>query len=191
MSAQLWSSGPAHLGVGFGSGFGGVSSSLSYLGTAERAPHMTIMPEYIGLGNDLGGHVIPFDTAYSGKHAVISCMLTRWDEAVLTAIMANDESGQGVGGVDQRGDIGSLMLQENFAMTVTVQFPYQAITSYTNMPPGYRFWACVLESPVSFDTIGTEGRKMLINFHAYRVYNASDGSLTLYDSPSGVYPTPT
>ena len=189
MASSLWSTGPAHIGVGFGAGFGGVAGSLSYLGTAERAPAMAIHPAFVDLQNDLGGHAgVPIDAAYSGSYGTISMMLTRWDQSVLNSVMAADDGSGATKGKDANTDIGTLVLQENYAMTVSVQFPFQAISAYSGMEPGYRWWACLLEN-VDFNTIGTEGRKVFLSFRALRVFTVSDGSFTLFDNPSSGYPS--
>lgn len=184
--AQPYVTGPAHLYVGLGASFAPL-----YLGTAERTPRIEIRPAWDAVFNDIAGGKIPLDWLYEGEEAFVTADVTRWNEPVYTLLSARPRTSTAgaVQGQNVPGDIGTLLISENFAFPLWIQFPYvgKAAMAAGNLPPGYRFIAAWLEGPDDLDNLGTMARKTRLVFHCGRAYalstNAAGGGMTftLYD----------
>src|SRR5262245_20111872 len=136
---QLWSTGPAHMVVGFSSITGPIGTPL-YLGTAEESPKIDIRPNYEPVYNDLVCQT-PFDPSFQGEEAFLAATLTRWNEQTYAGLSARPRpfSTTATRGVTRSGDIGLMPLTEGWAPTLWVLFPYAAKSAMAGMPAGYRF----------------------------------------------------
>lgn len=193
--AQLWCTGPAHIFLSFTEqvesecALGTLPGNLEYLGTAEVAPEITIIPVHKPVYNDLGGEV-PFDQSFQGEYATISALLTRWNESVYQHLAARPRYIAGLAGTNALGDTGTLALTEGKYIGVSVFFPYTLKLAYTGMPGGYAFTSCVAIGPDKFARIGTQSRATLVNFLGIPIFNASTQGRQLYlEYPPGT-PTP-
>jgi hypothetical protein len=136
------------------------------------------MRAYKPLMNDVMAHMLPFDKSFQGEQAIISMSMSRWDYALYLR-MAQPTLG-GVPGTLNFGSLGSLMIYEGFAMSIGLQFPYQAISAFSAMPRGYVFGACTMESDDLVEEGGTEGQILNLTFSATGVYNPATGGSSLY-----------
>lgn len=188
--AQPFVSGAAHLAYFFPAGSSSTfANTLQYVGTAERSPRIQTRKGWIPLFNDLGGPSIPFDMCYEGEESFISADLTRWTEAVYSAMTAiPTNTVRGFNGV---GDIGTLMMTEGVAGTLFVLFPYTTLKplTYGTQPAGYRFVRAWLEGPDDLDPLGTQPRKIRLVWRALRGFQlTSDGpTFSLYDHNMGAF----
>lgn len=192
--AQLYSTGPAHVFVGPGTGVSpGISTIPAlYLGTCEVSPQIEIAPHFEAVHNDLGG-VVPFDEIYEGEEAFIDLDLNRFNEVTYATIAARP-SGFTAGparGANTAADVGTLMLTEGKNLILWVVFPFfaKAVMRAGGMPAGYRFPACTLKGPDRLSPVGTRARKIHLLFHALRTWSPTTGAFLLYDhSVSGLPP---
>lgn len=157
MGAQPWVRGPAAIFAGVGSG-----GAPLFLGHCERTPKIQIRPHYSPVFNDLAGQSIPFDWSFDGEEGYVVCDFTRWDQAVWAACQARPRTSAAgsVPGISQPGDIGTLMIAENFATTLWVLFPYTLKPAFALQPAGYKFFATWLQGPDDLDQNNTTAAKI-------------------------------
>jgi hypothetical protein len=182
--ATPYVTGPAFIFVGCGASYTPI-----FLGTAERSPRISIRDEYGEVFNDILGVKIPYDWSWQGEHAFITATINRFNEATVAAMQARPNGPTGVRGYSVPGDVGTLMIGEGKTLPLWVTFPYYAKATYSSagMPPGYHFFATLLESPDDLDNLNTEGRKDTFIWHAVRLPFFSYGSISgmgayLYDA---------
>lgn len=186
MGAQLWTTGPALIYAGFGSGGTG-SVTPNFLGTCENKPRISIEDAWKPVFNDLKGEIKPFDKLYLGESATIALNLGRYDEAVYAQLAAQPLF-NGTRGKNVFGDLGTLAFFEQCAVCIWVKFPYQSFSAYSGMPAGYRFPGVVLAS-TDFEGLGLDARVTPLVFEADSIFSASDQSTLLYDfNMSGLPP---
>ncbi len=163
--------------------YAGVGSNKAplFLGVCETSPQIAIKHEWVPLMNALGGASIESDSAYQGMVADIRMDLTRWTEAVHLAMTAVPDVG-GTQGFSAFGDLGALMITENFSYPVWFKFPYasKAVYQAAGMPAGYRFVACWIAND-DLGNLDTRPRKISLNVRARRLFNFTQLSWTLYD----------
>lgn len=186
MAASLWSTGTAHLYL--------QPPSLlvwRYLGTAERAPVIALEPTYRKVHADGQNWPLSADKVLLGEQATITALLTRWDETTYAFIANRLDSLTGGRGTFGINDIGTMMIAESQTYQLFVQFPFADNVVYQGMPQGYLFPYVTIDGPEVFDTIGTEGRKLLCIFDAIEGIN-DDDDYVLYSTtqPNGL-PEPT
>jgi hypothetical protein len=159
----------------------GTASPPIFLGTSEQAPKIELHDEWEPIFNDLSGKV-PYDMSYQGEMAHTFASLTRWNEPVLAVIQKRTRLGANIRGLDQIGDIGSLMLTQGQAYTLWVVFPFVTNPAFSTggMPAGYRFPASYLKGPDDMP-IGTRARKVGIIWESLRAYDPTRGLFLLYD----------
>jgi hypothetical protein len=191
--AQLLTTGPAGFYVGFNSGQTGSSpgqlATPVWLGTSERAPRIRIYHTYKDIFNDIGGRKVPFDKQWQGDYAVITAVLNRFDYAIYNEL-ATIIQGNSTPGAQAPNVLGSILGQEGLYQQLYVKFPYQALSAFAALPPGYRFPGASFEGPDDF-VIGLEDQKIAVMWVANRVYNNSNQSMLLYDFQMGGVPNPT
>jgi hypothetical protein len=167
-----------------------LSSTPVFLGHCERSPSVQIRPYYSPVFSDFAGQRVPLDEIYDGEDAVISLDLTRYNEAVYTAMAARPSGMSPLGpnaprGANAPGDIGSLMLLEGYTFDLWLTFPYAAKAVFSSgatggpMPAGYHMPACYLEGPDDLGPLGTTARRLRLNFHALRTF-ASGSAGTVF-----------
>lgn len=162
-----------------------MGGALQYFGTASHCPRPRIMRAFKPLMNDVTAHQLPFDKSNQGQKAVLTMSMSRWDYS-LYGRMAQVTQGGDPGQLNF-GSLGTLMLFEGFAMNIGIQFPYQAVSAFSNMPRGYVFYGCTMESDDLMEEGGTEGQILSLTFEATSVYNPATGGNTLY-STSASFP---
>lgn len=167
-----------------------VSTSLTYLGTCEKAPKIVHRPAWKPVFNDIGGTEVPFDVSYQGEEAFTFADLTRWNEPVFSALQARPNFPGDVRGLNIPGDIGTLMLTEGRAYQLFIFFPYVAKPAYASggMPAGYRFVATFLEGPDELSELGTSPRKINLIFHHIRGWDPKTQRFVCYDHAVGAMP---
>lgn len=170
--AQVWCTGPAYIYVA-------PTGSPQFLGTAERAPVIDLVPAFLPVLNDLGGRLKPFDKSYQGEDGIVVARVNRWNEPVYQSI--ESATNNGTPGTDASGDIGTLMFQEDKAYEVWVVFPYAASkAAMSGMPSGYHFFGAWLEQD-RLDPLGTEPRCLNLMWYCGRTFSPSTGAFTCYD----------
>lgn len=113
------------------------------------------------------------DRIWEGEEAMISVILTRWNENVLAKIMSRPNYA-GARGFNTANDIGTLVGSEGMTYPVWLAFPYSPLNvggkaAMTGMPAGYRFWSCMNISDNK--GTGTKFNKHHVMFHAMRAWN--------------------
>jgi hypothetical protein len=177
--AQLFSTGPAHVYISDISGLASPSNAL-YLGTAEEAPVIEIIPKYEGVLNDIGGHT-PFDVSYQGEMAQTGILLTRWNELTYDFLSSRPVPGA-IHGLNGPLDVGSLILTEGLQLGLWVVFSFSLKTAMAagGMPFGYFFPATIPVGPDKFEKLGTKPRKINLLFWHLRLWDVATGNFLLY-----------
>lgn len=193
--AKLWSTGPALVYIEFQGIAGmtkvpGQANSALFLGTAEDAPEIDLIPFYRKVYADSRGQRNgPEATkAFLGETALVAVNLNRFNEPVLQQVQArpNHANDTKPGAIDDVNDVGTLIAEENKFLTVYVQFPYARFSAYSGMPPGYRFPGATPVGPDRLRSLGTNGaRAVLLAFDCIE-----DDTGVLYDYQVGGLPPP-
>lgn len=182
--AQPYVTGPAHIFIGVGP-----RGAPLYLGTSEGEPEIALLPEYDQIMNDISGSRKPMDRQFMGEEAMISAVLTRYNEIVLAAAQARVRGT--IRGAEPFGSIGALMGGEGNAFPLWLVFPYvvKPAMAAGGMPAGYRFVQCFDESDRM--PVGTRARRVHVQFHAQRFLTiAGGGTGLLYDHNVAGLPNP-
>jgi hypothetical protein len=166
---------------------GKAQGSPVFLGTCENGVTIRAIPEYENVMNDFGGTRKPFDRIYEGEDALSVGILTRWNEPVYRALESIPNFG-GVPGVNQPGDIGTMMITEGYAYTVWLEFLFSSgRAGYTKaawvaggFPAGYRFPFSWLEGPKERET-GTRAGKIHLTFYHGRGFDPVSGKFMCAD----------
>ncbi len=150
---------------------------IAFLGWMEKVPTVRVRPVYRPYRTDVGG-VEPHEHYYGGSSAMVSGVMTVWNQATLTLMQTY--TGDYYPGQDTAGAVGRAMGAEQAAFQLFTVFPYQRKGDYTDMPPGYRFLNAWLQDDGS--TNGSTARKVQLAWKCQRLFNPADGTYTLYDS---------
>jgi hypothetical protein len=177
--AYLPVTGPAHIYVGKRP-----AGDFLYLGTAELAPSIQIVPAFQPVFNDIGGELVEFDSMYDGEKAIVAADINRYNEAVLAAMQARPfHTADSVPGFGNRLSRGTLMLQGGNAYPLYLKYSFFGTTNAVpGMPAGCLFHAAMLSGP---DAIipGTRVKKVSCVWTALPLYTATGanaGSFNLY-----------
>jgi hypothetical protein len=173
MSAQQWSTGPALIFVGTGSG-----GTPEFLGTAERAPRISHRPFYVPNHNDLAGTAIPLDKQYMGETGTVFADLSRWDEAVMAKICSKPNT-QGTRGENDVGEYGAFMIQEGYAVPLWVQFVYAAKSAMSGMEAGYHYFYSWLESDDKDP--GMQAKKGRVAWYCHPRFEFGANNMPIFD----------
>jgi hypothetical protein len=183
--AQGFVSGPVDIWCGVGSG-----GAPLFLGHGQRGPRIQVRRAYQDMWCDLGGG-IPFDKAYAGAMGIVSVELSRWNENVLRIIQdaaVTNSTFTVAPGLNDPGEVGSLMVQEGIAYNLFLRFPHSAKPSYATQPLGFRFVAAFLEGPDDFEDLGPKPRKVGLIWTCLRTFDTTvsnvygTGRMLLYDT---------
>lgn len=185
--AQLWSTGPVHIHAKLGPTGQKV---MKYLGTGQQAPDINIEGHHVPVMNDIGGPVLPFDQIWAGEIGRVDVEFTRWNETNLALLAARPSQGSNgvpaVRGKNTRYDIGSLLLTEDLAFELYLQFvfsvgqtaPKPAFNNAASgqQPAGYHFLRAIVDGPM-IRRPGTKANSMHVSFFCLRYYIATSGAL--------------
>jgi hypothetical protein len=184
MASKFQTTGPAHLY------YKTFSGPIQYFGTAESAPTITEVPEYVPVMNDIGGNSKPSDLQFDGSEMFVSCVVNRYDEDVLSVMQSRPQH-LGPRPVTQSlNDLGRLVNQENSNSQLLVQFPRFA--AFAGMPQGYRFFSAVLAGPDEM-VVGTRVRSIKCIWRCTRILTVVNGvpTFAVYDHLLQNLPNPT
>lgn len=138
---KMYSTGPALMYVRT------IAEGTRFVGTAESAPNLFITRAYEPIYNDLAGSMLPMDRMVEGHEALVSAVLTRWDEDVLDFMATLTTFDPDVGST-ALGTVGTIMGQEDQTFEFWIKFPFFAKTAYSSAPgamkPGYHFFASMM-----------------------------------------------
>jgi len=157
-----------------------------YLGTCEDTPQVDFDPAYVPLHQPEFGSTHPSDRLLDGEEGTIVLDLTHYSEWVYFCAAAMGAAGAlnrfAPRGTMAEGHTGSLVVAEGVGLPVYLVFPYaaKAVFALNGMPPGYRFFCCVLTSH-SLSNLSTKPRKVRLVFRAVRLGVAGTGITGLYD----------
>jgi hypothetical protein len=191
--AQLWSTGPCHLFVDAGEptpgsyvpGVGnvpGMTAPILYLGTGREAPVIITEKVHRPLYSSMRGKRVPYEWMYEGEFGIVTVNLNRWNEDVLEGIDTAIGGTTNVPGTDESDAPGTLMLAEGASYKLWVQFPYQSLLNYTDMPKGYRFFNAFLTGPQPQPQMGTDGEWVRqLTWRCESVEDPQTGQWDLYD----------
>lgn len=201
MGAQSFSTGPVDAWVGIGSlnPTPGVPTEPVFLGHSEDGFRVQVRPQWENQYQDVAGSKTPFDRIYLGSDAIITGVLSRWDEKVYAALGAYvDPSGayfgQGaVRGTDAFDDRGTLALAEGAAFEVWFRYPRSSVPGALGggilglvadflrvLPKGYHFLNCTMEGPDDLRP-GAKPYKIGLALYALSEYTPITGTFVLYD----------
>jgi hypothetical protein len=139
--------------------------------------------------NDIAGPRIAFDQMYAGEEGMVSADLTRWNEPVYQSISSRPDPIAGARGTDRNLYRGTMMLHENVAYDLWVQYPASALAAYATLPAGYHFFKAFLEGPDQLSP-GVRPYKVRTIFHCLAFYSPADGNFSLYDHNMAGIPNP-
>ncbi len=172
--AQSYTTGCVHIYVGLG------LASPAYLGTSEGFPMVDTQREWDAVMNDISGSKLPFDYVYEGEQAIISTVLTRWNQAVLDVIDTQPNVA-GVLGVNSATDTGSMMAQEGLTFQLWLRYGFGAKAAYLGQGLGKHYPQVILLGPDRTES-GSRPRKEHRIFQAWRRYDPTIGNFVLRDS---------
>lgn len=190
--AKVYVTGPAYIYVGVGNialGSGsGISGILSYpnpqdiyfLGSCQQPPRILINPKFKPIFADIGGSEVPYDWMFMGEDAAVFGVLNYWNESVYAKCASRPYPYLDTRGAQRAAGVGSLMVTQGFAYHLWIRFPYAAKPVFSDMPGGYHFTAAWMSGPDEINP-GTRSGKRAVAFHCARVYNAANGTWSLYD----------
>ncbi len=174
MSHQPYSTGAVAIYVG--TEFG---QFPELLGWGEEAPEMKVITKYGTVLLDRSCNNIPFDHTWEGQVAIISVVLTSWDEAVaqaLTIVPAADtgSSIENKPGTWTQEDFGVLMGAEDWSFPLwlrylygsgeTLKFDYTASARAGSLNAGFRFPKCFVREPWSIESGARPMKRQFIFF---------------------------
>lgn len=170
--AQEWATGAVHIYVR-----GNVKDSknnpaapILYLGTSEQGPQRQTDRNFKQVMNDLKSQK-PFDYIFAGgSEAVLSFVLTRWNEPTATLLEQAPFSG-GLG-FETIFDIGSLMGQEGLALEIWYLYTFGGLAvrqSMVGQEAGRHYHQALFWGPEQ-DTLGSTERKKHMVFKAWGKY---------------------
>lgn len=192
---QLWSTGPALIYAGpITVSAGGVL----FVGTCKVKPVIEVDFLFKPVSADVGGDA-PLDRMYVGKRGQLRLDLNRFSYPVVqalcnvpnTALALANVPNPGSPGVDNPGDVGTLVVTEQQTYVLYVVFPYYLKPAYgggqpTGMVPGYRFPFCSTNkesihpgTDEHHKTLIVDATRGMINPGFTNVYGS--GQMMLYD----------
>jgi hypothetical protein len=104
---------------------------------------------------------------WAGKEAFIYMDLNRWDEDVLQFFQTITNNADPLGWPEN--DVGTLMIHEEEAVSIRIDFPYADKDKYAAMPIAINFKAGWYEGPEEASVLGTNPRKQHIVIHCLPV----------------------
>jgi hypothetical protein len=157
--------------------------SVQLLGTSEQGPARQTDRSWKQVMNDLSSQRA-FDYVYAGgEEAVLSFVLTRWNENVAQALECAPVSG-GMG-YKTILDVGSLMGQEKLALEISYTFTFGGLAPRGSMAgqEGGRHYVQALFWGPDQDETGTHERKKHMVFKAWSKYDPTQNPprFTLFD----------
>lgn len=164
MPAQPWVAGPTHL-----------FWNKKYVGTAERTPTWSTEYGHVPLMNDLSGPVVPFDMLRAGKYCIVSADLTRWNYDTvkeMQAICANVGKPFEWAGFDE----GTLLIHEDKAKPLNMDWPYSSKAAYSGMPPGLELFYTWPAGPDNWARMGTNPKMIHFSWYALGKYKNTGGT---------------
>lgn len=178
--AQEYATGAVHIYVKMPSNnlLGG---GIRYLGSSEQGPQRTTERTFKQVMNDLSSQR-PFDYVYAGgEEAVLSFVLTRWNDGVAQALECAPFSGGF--GYSTIFDQGSLMGQENLAVEIWYSFTFSGRASMPGMEGGRHYVQALFWGPEQDET-GSHERKKHMVFRAWKKFDAkvTPPRFTLFDT---------
>jgi hypothetical protein len=147
------------------------------LGTAERYPRYLVRSGWQPYFNDISGPVIPMDMLWAGKEAFIYLDLNRYDEEVLEFFQSITDNSDPLSWPGN--SIGTLMIHEEQAIPIQLNFPYADKPKYAGMPKGVLFNAGWYEGPEEFSVLGTNPRKVHVIIHCLATQAEEGGNWVL------------
>lgn len=194
--ASEYATGAVHIYVKMPATIPVVGGSIKYLGTAEQGPERSTERTFKQVMNDLSSQRA-FDYVYAGgEEAVLSFVLTRWNENVAQGLERAPVSGGF--GFATIFDQGSLMGQENLAVEIWYGFSFHmglaGAPARPSMPgiEGGRHYVQALFWGPERDETGSHERKKHMVFRAWKKYDktTSPPRFTLFDTNMAGLPTP-
>lgn len=186
MAVQTWTTGAVPIICGVGS-----SGAPMLLGWAEKFPRIQIRPYWQRVFCDLGGQSCPFDYMFDGQEGLVTADVIRFDEATYRVIADRANTNDpGVAarepGLNEPGEIGTLMVQEKVAYQLWLPFLYANKPTMPGMRRGYRFRRAFLEGPDDLEQ-GTVPRKVRMVWRCVHDFDDTSrndygvGNMPLYD----------
>lgn len=191
--SQPYNTGGVFVFVGLGSG-----NSPLFLGTGLRAPKQQIQRFYSPIYNDIAGEAVEYDNIYQGQRGAVTVELTKWRQATLDILQSIPlpPGGAANPGIDILGDVGTMMLTENFTFPLWILYDYGASgrgpkaaqigAPSGGLPPGRRWRAAILDGPDD-ETVGTGANSIMLSWRCGRAYDPGTGAFACWDrNMSGV-----
>lgn len=192
--ANEFCTGAVHIYVQQMGGQPTTSTAIGYLGTCENFPERQTERSYKNLQNDLSSQRA-FDYVYAGgSEAVVSLVLTRWNESVALTLERAPVSG--LVGADHLNDIGSLMFQEKLGWRLLLVNQFGtgvaggiARPTMVGQENGRRYVASLFWGPERFESGTKEAKKHMV-FRCGRLYDPATQKFTLWDGNISGVPAP-
>jgi hypothetical protein len=173
--SQFYNTGPAELFAGVDSG-----SSLTFLGWSQSGFELRFMGSFRDVIADFSGPEVPADVQYMGELCYITGTLSKYNEAVLQAVMARAVGVGTLPGQIIANELGSLMVAQELAYPIVINAPYAglAFQSATAIP-GWQFFACYLDAEASRN-VSVIVQQPRVTFRAIPIWNSSALTSQLY-----------
>jgi len=184
--AQEWATGGVHIFVRGNTSNGGnkKTAPILYLGTAEQAPSIQTDRTFKQVMNDLSSQK-PFDYVYAGgSEAILSFVLTRYEEPAATLLEQAPISG-GLG-FETIFDQGSIMGQEGLTLDIWYLYTFGGLAaspSMTGQEAGRHYVQALFWGPDTH-SLGTQERKKHFVFKCFKKYDPTQNPprFTLWDT---------
>lgn len=163
------------------------ASTYLYVGTTEIIPQYAENENYIGVLNSISGQSLPFQEYYQGGDMIVSMLLTRYDETVVSSIRTaprasamGSETNLSRGSPSYGVSTFELVIQNTFFGTVN---------GFASDLQGYRFYYAKYENGQP-NPGGTSANKYLLTVKCSSVYNSTTGGFDFFTNtlPSGLTP---
>lgn len=163
----------------------GASNALQFLGWSESGVEIELNGEFEDVICDIGGPRLPTDVQWMGIDAHITADIVKYDEAVLTALLARSYLNTSTGSLGQY-DMGTLMVSQAATQRLLLNCPYS--TKFSDMVAAYNFVATYLEGATRIST-GTKVKKARCVWRAIPSFAQTGGTATLWNaSTTGLVP---
>lgn len=120
-----------------------VASRPHYLGVCQNFPTISNMPSWKDIKADSDGRGVSSDVSFDGQSAVVSCLLTEYDDAVAN-IVRRYQYPRGVSGVDNVGTRGNFLFGSGGFLELWLRWPHTSVVGNSVLlrEPGRHYPYC-------------------------------------------------
>lgn len=160
-------------------------SSPAFLGTGEVGPRLAHHYEKEPVMNDVAGSKLPFDSLMMGELAMISYVLTIWEEPIIQRLERKINLANAVLGSDAPLDRGSLMIAEGLFFEFWLLYGHRnkPIMLASGMPAGRHYYCTEPDEVATLPGRRSNRKEVSMTAHGKPLYNQGipTGAFQLWD----------